>query len=110
MRKGIKAAFALGGIKGFQAFRATRFGLDRLEFDAQFARKALGVIVPGGLRPVGHTLADGDHLQLHALRAGAFLAAVFAVGLAVVFLAAVFLAVGFCLAEAPAFLAGALVV
>ena len=59
-----------------RGFRAARLGFDGLELDLQLRRKPLGEIVPSGLRPVGHTLADCDDPQLHALRAVVFLAAV----------------------------------
>ena len=60
---------------------AARLGFDSFEFDLDLVRKALGVIVPRRLRPVGHALARrqlpaGARLR-QALRAGDFLAAGF---------------------------------
>src|SRR5437899_6112512 len=88
---------ALCSVERFQGLGTARLCLDRPQFELELRRKALGVVVPGGLRPVGHALPDCDHQQLHDLEAAVLRATFLAAG--AVFFAAVF---------AAAFLAGAL--
>jgi hypothetical protein len=58
-------ARALGGVQGVEGLGAAGLGLDRLELNFQLGREALGVIIPGCLRPIGHALPDGHDQQLH---------------------------------------------
>ena len=84
--------------QGVECFGGARLGFDSLEFNPQLGRKALGVVVVGRLRPVGHLLPDGYYRQSHRLLGAVFraagLAAVFAAVFAATFRAASFLATG----------------
>src|SRR5574344_2055534 len=59
-------ALALGRVERGQRLGAARLGLDRFEPHLEFRWKALGIVVVGRLRPVGHMLPDGDNEQPHA--------------------------------------------
>jgi 5-methyltetrahydrofolate--homocysteine methyltransferase len=60
------SARALSGAQSLQGLGATWLGFDRLELDADLRRKAFSVIVPGGLRPVGHPLPHRHDTQQHS--------------------------------------------
>ena len=45
-------------------------GLDGFELDLELKRKALGVVVPRRLRPVGHALTDSNNQQTHSRASG----------------------------------------
>ena len=66
-RDGGLYACALRGVQRIEFFRTTRFGLDRLELDLEFVGKALCVIVPRRLCPIGHPQSHGNNHQPHGI-------------------------------------------
>ena len=56
----------LCGVQRFQRFGTPRLGLDGLQLHPKLVGESLGVIVPGGLCPVGYTLANRNNDQLHS--------------------------------------------